>query len=105
MMRQSLRHLVLIFFCFLAISSIGQIDIGSSSVLRGFVKNKSGEPLPGATVIPLEQKSASVVTDLDGAFELQLRTNKTWTIRFGGTTTLASGHWSASALLRSCGSA
>ena len=83
MMRQSLRHLVLIFFCFLAISSIGQIDIGSSSVLRGFVKNKSGEPLPGATVIPLEQKSASVVTDLDGAFELQLRTNKTWTIRFG----------------------
>ena len=83
MMRQSLRHLVLIFFCFLAISSIGQIDIGSSSVLRGFVKNKSGEPLPGATVIPLEQKSASVVTDLDGTFELQLRTNKTWTIRFG----------------------
>ena len=83
MMRQSLRHLILIFFCFLAISSIGQIDIGSSSVLRGFVKNKSGEPLPGATVIPLEQKSASVVTDLDGAFELQLRTNKTWTIRFG----------------------
>jgi hypothetical protein len=83
MMRQSLRHLVLVSFCFLAISSIGQIDISSSSVVRGLVKNKSGEPLPGATVIPLEQKSASVVTDLDGAFELQLRTNQTWTIRFG----------------------
>jgi hypothetical protein len=83
MKRRSLRHLVLVCFCFLAISSIGQIDISSSSVVRGIVKNKSGEPLPGATVIPLEQKSASVVTDLDGAFELQLRTNQTWTIRFG----------------------
>ena len=83
MMRNSLRLLVLFCSFSFTITLSGQIDNDGRGTLRGIVKNKSGLPLPGATVIPLDQKSAAVVTGLDGTFELQLRTNQIWTIRFG----------------------
>jgi hypothetical protein len=83
MTRHFLRFLMLIAVCFSASIGISQTDNNGMGTLRGTVRNQSGQALPGATVIPLDQKSAAVVTEVDGTFELQLRANRSWTVRFG----------------------
>ncbi|MBN32048.1 MAG: hypothetical protein CL845_08710 [Crocinitomicaceae bacterium] len=52
-------------------------------IIQGTVTNVRGAALPGATVIPLEQQSAAVVTDNDGSYTLELQRGTTWTLRFG----------------------
>ena len=83
MKRQFVRLLMIIGACFSAAISSGQSDSDGMGTLRGTVRNQSGQALPGATVIPLDQKSAAVVTSIDGTFELQLRANQSWNVRFG----------------------
>ena len=57
--------------------------------VQGMVTNEKGAPLPGATIIPLEQQSAAVTTNERGEYTVQLREG-TWTVRFGfvGFTTI-----------------
>ena len=50
--------------------------------IQGMVTNDQGAPLPGATIIPLEQQSAAVTTNERGEYDVQLREGK-WTVRFG----------------------
>lgn len=83
MMQRIIRLFLLLCTCsvsFVSQSQNGQPQLG---ILKGVVKNRSGQPLPGATVIPLEQKSAAVVTGTDGRYEVALRANQKWTVRFG----------------------
>lgn len=56
---------------------------GETITLQGTVTNERGAALPGATVIPLEQQRAAVVTDNDGSYTLELRQGTAWTLRFG----------------------
>ena len=83
MMQRIIRFFLLLCAC--SASSMSQSQNGQPQlgVLQGVVKNRSGQPLPGATVIPLEQKSAAVVTDADGRYIVSLRSNQKWTVRFG----------------------
>ena len=83
-MKQSFIRIIC-FFCCCSLSVIGFSQTADSGlgILRGVVNDKVGQPLPGATVIPMEQKSSAVVTSVDGTFQLELRSNQLWTIRIG----------------------
>lgn len=83
MMQRNIRIFLLLCASCISFMSQGQNGQPQLGVLQGVVKNRSGQPLPGATVIPLEQKSAAVVTDSDGRYEVSLRSNQKWTVRFG----------------------
>ena len=56
---------------------------GETITIQGTVTNGRGAALPGATIIPLEQQRAAVVTDNDGSYSLELRQGTAWTLRFG----------------------
>ena len=56
---------------------------GETITIQGTVTNGRGAALPGATIIPLEQQRAAVVTDNDGSYTLELRQGTAWTLRFG----------------------
>ena len=51
--------------------------------IEGTVGSSDGSPLPGATVIPVDQASAGMVTDQDGKYRIQLTAGVPYTIRFG----------------------
>ena len=83
MMQRIIRIFLLLCTCSISFMSQSQNEQPQLGVLQGVVKNRSGQALPGATVIPMEQKSAAVVTDADGRYEVSLRSNQKWTVRFG----------------------
>tara|TARA_B110000285_G_scaffold184358_1_gene208883 strand:+ start:133 stop:2694 length:2562 start_codon:yes stop_codon:yes gene_type:complete len=51
--------------------------------VQGTVGSMDGSPLPGATVIPLEQVAAGMVTDTEGRYLIQLDADVPQAIRFG----------------------
>lgn len=51
--------------------------------IQGTVGSSDGSPLPGATVIPVDNVSAGMVTNQDGKYRIQLNAGVPYTIRFG----------------------
>ena len=66
-------------FAFLA---TGTLHAQEKGTIQGIVTNDNGMPLPGATVIPMDQQSAAVVTNNRGEYFLTLRSG-VWNVRFG----------------------
>ena len=55
----------------------------SERTISGYITSEMGEPLPGATVVPLDMQRRAVTTDQDGFYAIQLRSGTSWLIRFG----------------------
>lgn len=62
---------------------VNEDSASSEFVISGFITNESGDPLPGATVIPVDMQRNAVTSNEEGFYSLQLRGGGTWLIRFG----------------------
>ncbi len=66
----------------LALLATQTLHAQEKGTIQGTVTNDAGSPLPGATVIPLDQQSSAVVTNNRGEYSIKLRPGP-WIVRFG----------------------
>ena len=64
----NLRHFLKVYMiCFLSMLAVPSF---AQSTITGIVKDDTGEPVIGASVVVKENKSVGTVTDLDGKYIL-----------------------------------
>ena len=81
-MNTSSRRTLWILMGALALLATQTLHAQEKGTIQGTVTNDAGSPLPGATVIPLDQQSSAVVTNNRGEYSIKLRPGP-WIVRFG----------------------
>lgn len=65
-----MKHIILFLLALMPFAAIAQVSV------RGVVSDNTGEPLPGATIIEVDNASNGTLSDMEGNFKLTVRSDK-----------------------------